>query len=261
MEEARTTLEQDRNNLADLEGNRLLKLQERQAAVEADRADLAQAKDDQADLEKEPDRFLLQSLQAAVEADQASLSQAEKDLDRLLEGPDAEDLAVLEKQVTKKQAELNDLLEVDLVKVALKEADVASAHAKVDDALEELLGAVVTAPFPGIISLVNVKLDDMVTEDSRALELIDPTEVRVDGLVDATDVAFVKEEDEAGITIDSLPGLELAGFVTFLAESPRTERGVVSYPVQIQVDLPPGTEVPVGPSSVSVVVFGGGIRG
>jgi hypothetical protein len=40
-----------------------------------------------------------------------------------------------------------------------------------------------------------------------------------------------------------------------VAKEPRTERGVLSYPVRIQVDVPPGVEVPVSLSQVSSIVL------
>ena len=43
--------------------------------------------------------------------------------------------------------------------------------------------------------------------------------------------------------------------VVEVEQDPRTERGVISYPVTIGVDVPDGIEVPFRLSAVDVVVF------
>jgi hypothetical protein len=59
-------------------------------------------------------------------------------------------------------------------------------------------------------------------------------------VIDAIDIAFVNEGAKSKVRIASLPGLEFEGSVSQVADEPRTERGVVSYPVRIKVDLPEG---------------------
>ena len=252
--EAKAALAQAEKDSADLVENRSLRLQERQSVVEEARAALAQAEDDLADLEKEPDSFLLRSLQAAVEADRAALTQAEIDLTRLLEGPDAEDLAVLQQGVANWRAALQDLFEVDSLEVDVLEARDSTVGARLEDLMNDLEGAVLRAPFAGIVSLVNVEVDDRVTDESRVMILVDPTVVEVAGIVDASQVRLVQPGAEARITIASVPGQQLKGSITSVAGEPRTERGVVNYAVAVQVNLPPGVEVPLGPTAVSVLV-------
>lgn len=254
--EARTNLEQARRELTQLEGNRLLLLQEQQAAVETARADLKEARDTVERVEDETDQLLELSMrQAAVEAAQAALAQAQIDLAEELEGPDQAELAVREKEVALAQERLSDLIDPDPLDVALQEARVSRAQARLNEAQEDLEGAVVRSPFNGMVALLNVEVDDLVNDESRVMEIVAPGSVAVQGLIDATNVEFVKEGARAKVTIASLPGQEFEGTVTSVAEEPRTERGVVSYPVTIQVDVPPGVEVPVRLSEVTSVVM------
>jgi multidrug efflux pump subunit AcrA (membrane-fusion protein) len=293
FEEATTNLEQAEDELAGLQGKRSLHREERQAAVAQAEADLAKAINNLEDLEDEVVQSLeLQQRQAAVRAAQAALAQAEVNLRREIagsdqlspegletavrdatskltqtevdliedqEGSDQAELAVREKAVAVARERLADLTDgPDRFDVAVKQSAVGAAQARVDDALEELEGVTVRAPFDGVISLVNVEVDDKVNDESRVLEIIDPAQVEVDGLIDAIDVRFVKEGSLARVTIASLPGQEFSGTVTMLAEEPRTERGVVSYPVRIKVDLPAGMEVPTRLSAVtSVIIYQG----
>ena len=262
VEEARTNLQQATEELSDLQNNRSLQEAERRAAVPLAEAQLIKARDDLAKLEREVDRTLnLQMRQANLEMAQARLAQTEADLQEEMAGPDQAELAVREKEVALARERLDDLIGPDPFDVALREAEVAAAQARVDDALEELEGATIRAPVDGLISLVNVEVEDNVNDESRAVEIIDPTQVEVTGLVDAIDIQFVEEGARARVTIGSLPGEEFEGTVISVAEEPRTERGVVSYPVQIAVDLPAGFEVPVRLSAVTTVILYQGAGG
>ena len=122
------------------------------------------------------------------------------------------------------------------------------------DAVEDFQGATILAPFDGIVSLVNVDPDDQVDENSRVIELVDPSVVEVAGLVNAADVSRVANGATAKVTIGSLAGRVLSGKVIAVSISPRTERGVVSYPVKIRVEIPDGVQIPIGLSSITVVV-------
>jgi multidrug efflux pump subunit AcrA (membrane-fusion protein) len=256
VEEARTNLEQAQRELTRLEGNQLLLLQEKQTAVETARANLKEAQDTVARVEDETDQLLeLRARQAAVEAAQTNLAQAEIDLQEELEGPDQTELVVREKEVALAQERLSDLIGPDPLDVALQEARVSRAQARMDDALEELEGAIIRAPFNGVVSLLNAEIDDIVDDESRVVEMVAPGSVGVEGLIDATNIQFAEEGARAKVTIASVPGQEFEGTVIQVAEEPRTERGVVSYPVRIQVDVPPGVEIPVSLSQVTSMVM------
>ena len=299
VREADTDLVQANTELVDLEGDRSLRLQVRQVAVAAAQADLlktqdgvieledetdqllelqlrqaaavlAQANLDQAekDLEEElvgPDPLILAKLEAAAEAIRTKLVQAEFDLFREMAGPDMAELALRRKEAAKRREELGDLIDgPDPFDVAVKEAAVASAQAKMDDASEDLAGAAVRAPFDGIIRLVNVEIDDQVNDESRVIEMVDPRRLEVDGLVDATDITLVKESAQAKVRISTLEDREFAGVVTRVsgqptsatwARIPRTERGVVSYSITIRVEIPEAVQIPLELGAVSTVVI------
>ena len=144
--------------------------------------------------------------------------------------------------------------ELITLEVSLRRADVALAREVARDALKNLHGATVRAPFTGVISLVNVEAEDEVTKDSRVIEIVDPTVLEVAGLVDAAQVKLIVIGAKATVKVDTLPGQLLAGTVSAVSSSPTTERGVVSYPVTIKVDIPEGVQIPVALSAVSVVV-------
>jgi len=289
VQEARTDQIQTEILLSELEGDRLLMLQARQAALDAAQfafqktedkvaelkdlsdqqlelekrlaaVDTARAKLEQADADLEdemagPDPLVLAELESVVEATRAKLEQAEADLEEEQAGPDQAELDLRQKDAAQKREAFIDLTDgPDLFQVALKTAEVAAALAKVEDAREDLLGSTLRAPFDGRVSLVNLEIDDPVNDESRVMEIIDPRQVEVAGLVDAIDLPFVQVQAQARLQIGSLPGRDLFGVVTTVGENPRTERGVVSYSVDIAVQLPSDVVMPIDPSSVTVVV-------
>ena len=256
LREAETNLEQVKDELATVRGNKLLDLQKRITALAQAESNLVKAKDTLADLSDLVDQDLvLQERLAAAEAAEAALAQAVRDLEEELVGSDQVELAIREQALKVVQEKLNDLLDgPDKFDVAVKEAAVAAAQAQVDDARENFEGATIRSPLTGVVYLVNVAVDDKVNDQSRVMEIVDLTKLEVDGLVDAIDIALVKEGDKANITIASLPGQRFEGVVVQVAEEPRTERGVVSYPVRIAVTVPEGVEVPARLSAVTSTI-------
>ena len=289
IQEARTDQIQTEIALGELEGNRLLLLQARQAAVDAARFAFLEAEDklievkdllDQqlerekreaavetarakleqatADLEEEmegPDPLELAKLESVVEAARVKLEQTRVDLQEEMVGPDQAELELRRKDASQKREALIDLTDgPDPFQVALKTAEVAAARAKVEEARADLRGGTLRAPFDGRVFLVNLEIDDPVNDESRVIEIIDPTQVEVVGLVDAIDLPFIQMQAPARLQIGSFAGGELSGVVTQVGENPRTERGVVSYRINIAVKLPEDVSVPIEPSPVSVVV-------
>ena len=256
LKEAETNLQQAKDELADLPGNKQLEEQHRITALAQAESNVATARDTLAEVEDTVDQTLeLQDRLSALEAAEAALAQTVRDLGEELDGPDQAELVVREKALKVAQEKLGDLVDgPDVLDVAVKEAAVAAAQAKVSDALQDLEGAVIHAPFSGVISLVNVEVDDKVNDESRVIEIVDLTELEIAGLVDAIDISDVREGDAATVIIASLPGQRFEGVVVQVAAEARTERGIVSYPVIIKVDVPEGIEIPARLSAVTTTI-------
>ena len=254
--EAETNLRSAENALADLEANRGLETEQRESAVSLAQSGLAQAREDLNQLENFADQDLdLRRLQTAVDAAMIALADAEHDLTEAKDGPDQELLTVMERSLELAQELLEDLTEEpELLEIALLEDTLVSIQARIDDINEDLERMELRAPMSGVVALVNVEVDDLISRDSRILEIVDPSEVAVYGVIDANDVGLVGLESAARVGIASVAGQKFAGTVTHLADEPSTERGVVSYAVRITVDLPEGVEVPVRLSPVSVSI-------
>ena len=255
--EVSTDLRQAEEALSDLMDNRGLEEESLNTEVAAAQARVDRAKDVLTKLEDSEERALgLQERQAAVESARFALDRINEDIAELGEGPDQEELALLQEARKLSLEQLADLRDIpDAVEVELREALIVSAQARVDDAREELAGAYLRAPFDGIVALVNLEVGHRVSEESRVMELLEPSQVEIHGLVDAADVGLAQPGNPAVINLDSMPDVVLKGIVAEVAPEPRTERGVVSYPVVIEVSVPAGVEVPVRLSAVATTIL------
>ena len=151
-----------------------------------------------------------------------------------------------------------DLAELELgpdpLETALLEAQISSGTSAVNAALEDVEGTVIRAEFSGMVSRVNVDVDDMVTDKSRIISLVDPRRVEVHGFLDATNVQSVQPGNPAQVVIDSLAGVPLTGVVASVSSSPRTDRGVLTFPIVVEVNVPAGVTVPLQLSGVSLSI-------
>jgi len=121
---------------------------------------------------------------------------------------------------------------------------VESARLYLDAAQSALEDAVVTAPFAGVVTMVNVKEGETLTTmdfSKPAFHIIDPSTLEMTGMIDEMDIADVRTGQQAIVTLDALPGLEVSGTVTYISAAAAIEAGVVLYETTITLDNPPET--------------------
>ena len=226
-------------------------------------ADLEQARDALVDLGLEADPRDRGLLESQVEAAGANLDQAIEDLedltiniDPLLVEAATRDLGVTEARLREAEIRLESLRgRLDLDRDH-RQADLYLAEEAAKDAESDLARATITAPFDGVVYLVNADPDDEVDKDSLILRLVDPTLVYVAGFVNGSDVGRVRVGAGAEITLDSMPESPLTGNVTAVADSPRTDRGILTYEVSIRADAPQGIDVRLTGVSVTITADG-----
>ena len=226
-------------------------------------AGMETAQTDLATLMAGSDEVEIEAKRKQVSLAEADLAKAEADLTELTSGADPLDLDAAQKQVSvtlAKQEQAQEELEElsagpDALEVSLREANVASAQASLDVALQRLDDATMRSPWEGIVSVVNVEAGDSVNPNTPVVEVVDPSVVEVDGIVDEIDVLFVRVGAAATVTMDALPDQQLGGTVSDVAVEATTQQGVVSYPMRIRVNLPAGMLIPEGLSAVASVVI------
>ena len=261
VEIAELNLVTAREDLADLEeGPEFLVLNQLETRVETAEANLQHARKRLKDEKEGPDALIVPRLELNILLAQRRLDLAERNLRDLMDdGPNRDSIPLMEKEIASRLAQIGELYDgpdsLQMAQIQALNSSIGLARERKEDILEEMDETLVTAPFDGIVYLLNVEVDDQVSKHSRVMEIIDPGLITIEGFVDATEVAHVTTGSAARVRIDSMPGLEIQGTVSALAADPKTERGIISYPVSIEITLPPGEEVPFRLSAVDVVIM------
>ena len=283
-----------RDGLEAVRNNAATTAEQTEDAVAAAEAALSDAQDALEELEDGPDSSLVESAEKRLQLAMASLQEAEDDLADLTVDIDPLNVSLARAAVAQAEVglqEANDTLErarddrlyiesagkrLDLASAALKsaetnlnvvqelvrdqvaaaEAELALAVATLDKTQEAHDGAVITSPMDGIVSLVNIEVDDPVGDEMTALSVVAPDVVELDGVIDAAGRPYVSEGASALVNIESVGDTALGGSVSYIGSEARTERGVISYAVRIRVEVPPGINVPVSISAASAVIEG-----
>jgi HlyD family secretion protein len=130
----------------------------------------------------------------------------------------------------------------DNVKDGADPLKLAAAQAKVTAAQATVNTMYIIAPFDGEVISVQAGVGNSVNSGDSAVELVDRETLKVETLVDETNISRVTVGDPAEITMDSLPGEVLTGKVARINRIGTTVNGLVKYTVVVSVDP---TEKPV----------------
>ena len=174
------------------------------------------------------------------------------------------ELASLQGDVTIKTLALSDAISgleelkgnaVDQEAVNLAEAQIAVATVALTDAKDALVGAVMIAPFSGEIVEVLVEPGDRLNvAGAPVLDIVDRSVIEVDAVVDEIDVLSVFVGATAEVTMDALGGQVLTGTVSEIGTAANSQQGVVTFPIRVRVDVPPGLNLREGLSATASVV-------
>lgn len=247
----------------------------REAQIVLAEATVIQALEDLAELMEElsetPDSLALQLNIRQLELARVTLAQQQADLAELLEDrkatPVPYEVALREQQIVLALASLaqaeEDLAELlveqaappDPLEVALAEQKIVAGKVRLTTAEEELNAAIITAPITGYVAEVSVETGDAVEARAAIMELVDPTIVEIDGIVDEIDVLLVEVGTSAEVSLDALPGVMLNGVVTEIADEAENQQGVITFPIRIRMEVPEGIRPRGGLSAVANIVL------
>lgn len=203
----------------------------------------------------------IERAQAALDAAQARLDEPTDGLDSVNDNALEVELASAEEALAEArfkaaQIQLQGAAGVHEQQLIAAEAAVEAAREMVDELEADLEGGLIRAPFDGVVAFLNAEEDDLVDDESRIAQVVDPSVVEVHGVVDASNLSFVSEGAAAKITFHDLQGQVLRGTVTSVSRAPRTERGVVSFSVTVRAEVPEGIEIPVTLTKISTAIVG-----
>ena len=167
-----------------------------------------------------------------------ALDEAEGNLEeaqRLLEEGRIEEAQLLLEQVGQSLDKAKEKSESRILSLPLS---VKMLELQLDQAEAELAKAVITASFDGVVADIYIKEGQQLSATSPAIYLIDPSEIKLSGVIDEMDVSKVKLGQEATITLDALPDKEVKGRVTFVSPASTAQAGVVFYKTTITLENP-----------------------
>jgi RND family efflux transporter MFP subunit len=152
------------------------------------------------------------------------------------------------------QATLADIDDIDLLQINLATAAVNGASAQLDQASDELTGAVLVAPFDGVVTSISVSLGDPVNRNTATIDVLDPSVVTVEGSIDEIDVLSLRIGDDVAIILDALPDQVLEGVIDEIGDGVN-QQGVIEFPLIITLTPPEGVELIEGLSATATIVL------
>jgi multidrug efflux pump subunit AcrA (membrane-fusion protein) len=106
---------------------------------------------------------------------------------------------------------------------------------------DDLLKTVILAPFDGTVVSVGVKKNDVLSamdySSKTAVQLVDTSQIKFEGLVDEIDILKIETGQKATISVDAVPDKTFTGTVSFISPYGSTDTGnVVKFAVTIKLD-------------------------
>ncbi len=170
-----------------------------------------------------------------INAAQAQIDQAQAQLDRALAPPTDAEVAAAEASVRQAQAQLDQLLagvrDETLMAAA---ADVKSAATALMQQQSALSDSELRAPFAGTVASMDLRKGEQIGASEPVVQLADDSAwlIETDDLTEI-DVVNVAVGDEAIITVDALPDLELTGTVINVKTFGENKQGDITYTVTV----------------------------
>jgi RND family efflux transporter MFP subunit len=100
---------------------------------------------------------------------------------------------------------------------------------------------------------VNVIVGQVVTANTVAVEVVNPSDVEVSATVDEIDIPQLQVGQKVAISLDALPNDEFSGEVSTISPLGSSQSGVVSYPVTISLTDPSGAQLREGMSATATI--------
>jgi HlyD family secretion protein len=170
-------------------------------------------------------------------AAQKSAQSAQSTLNWLTGGPTDSEVALADADLAVAQAAFDDAQrEWERLKDGPDAVDLAAAEARVAAAQATVNGMYIIAPFDGQVLAVETTAGDPVEADEAAIVVVNPNTLKVEALVDETEISQVSAGDPAEITMDAMPGTSLTGKVALIDPIGQSDSGLVKYTVFVAVD-------------------------
>ena len=202
-----------------------------------------------------------EQLKHQLTIDNETLKNLEEDLLKL-KNPSKLDISKKEYYVKQLEADTKDKQEMlDEMKMGgktetinLKEAQLKNTQALLKNSQNILSGAILKAPFDGVITDIKFEEGDTITTNNVIINIANPNNVEFTGDVDEVDVLYLKQNLKAIIITDALKDIELDGKLFNVASASTASQGVRSFQVKISVIVPGNIKLKDGLSATARVI-------
>ena len=138
-------------------------------------------------------------------------------------------------------------LEIRAAEVALDQAKLSLTQAE-----SNVSNATIVAPFDGMVAVIVGNIGEQIGSGTAVITLVDARQLRVDVVVDETDVGKISVGQSVNVSFEALAGQRFPATVKVVAPTATVQSGVVSYAVQVQ--LAPGAAM-VRPGMTATAVI------
>lgn len=94
---------------------------------------------------------------------------------------------------------------------------------------------VLTAPFDGVVSQLNIEVGSLVAPSLPVIEMADLSPLRLAVQVDEVDVGIIREGMEVRVELDALPDVLLPARLTRIADTGTNDAGIVTFEVEVEL--------------------------
>ncbi len=119
--------------------------------------------------------------------------------------------------------------------LAQANVNLASAQNNLAKAQRNLQEAIITAPFTGIVTAVNISAGQLVGSGQVAISIADPTKLEANVLVNEIDIPWVTTQSRVTLQMDAVSAVNIPAKVTQISPTATVSSGVVNYTVTIEV--------------------------
>ena len=175
--------------------------------------------------------------QAALKAAEEKLLEVLSGTSVILTNDTVLDIANKQQQLLNKQKQLEDArIAVDDALIAIEDAKLDVEDAQTALAEAESLSPIITAPFNGFVTKVNVKGGDEVKKGTIAVQIADPDKFETEIMVSEMDILNIKLGQYANVQIDAMPTFNYSANVTRISPTATIQQGVVNYRVKVVLE-------------------------
>ncbi|AKN33597.1 RND transporter [Clostridium carboxidivorans P7] len=137
--------------------------------------------------------------------------------------------------------------------IAQKENDIKLAQKNLSDKQANLAKSTIATPISGIVTVLNVKNGEIVTNEKLIATISDTSKMRVTLAVDELDINQVKVGQTATIKLDDIKDKTFKGSVESISQSGTTTNNVTTYSVVVTIDNPENVKIGMN-ANVSIEV-------